>query len=643
MKRIAFYLFWDRDGIVDEYVTYCLEKLRPSVDRIVVVTNGPANESGRQALECVADEVIERENVGFDVWGYKEGIERYGRERLAEFDELLMLNYTFFGPIQPFEDVFARTDMWDVDFWGLTEHDEVTPHPFVAKQKMPRHYQSHWLAVRKSMFMTQDFFDYWATMPMIGSYSESVDLHEARFAGHFKQLGYRGRVLFDVDDYPDMNPVLDNVVMIARDGLPILKRRTFFHDPLYMSDRAIIGRDVIDVIEQTSDYPVELIWKNIARTAEPRVAATNFSLMRIHSDALEIDEAALAAVQQLRTVAICHCFYPDMATELLELAANVPGHLDVVLTTDTEEKKAEIERAVQAFEAASPGSIEGWQVRVVASNAGRDISAFLIGCADVLRDDSYDLVVKIHSKRSPQDGAMAGEWFKRHLFGNLLGSKNYARNLFHLFVAKPEVGMAVPPVIHIGYPTMGKAWYSNKPAAKKLLAKLGLTTALDASTPLSAYGSMFIARPAALRPLVDAGLTWTDFEGEYGDGSLAHVIERIFTYSSLGVGMPVYEVANTKLAEINYMFLEYKLQNFSQELPGTVMQQRAYLDSIQGVPNIFGIAKGMLYMRHPKAAKALKPAYQVARRGYRVASTVGRTVAHGGAAAVKKIRGNEEN
>lgn len=611
MKRIAFYLFWEKDGEVDRYVTYCLEKLREHVEHVVVVSNGPLAPAGREALGRVADEVWERENVGFDVWGYKEGLERFGFDRLSAYDELILLNYTFFGPMYPFSEMFERADAWNVDFWGITEHGEVRPHPFAAKGVLQRHIQSHWLAVRKPMLTSEAFREYWAEMPMISSYEQSVDEHEGRFTNHFEDRGFTSKVLYRGEDYTSLNPILDEVVRLTADRCPILKRRTFFHSPLYFSDHAIIGRDVMDILERTSDYPLELVWENVARTTEPRVTATNFSLHRIYSDALEITPERLDRAKRLRALVAIHCYYEDMIDELMGFAERLPCERHVVVTTDTEEKRSAIKTAL-----ALRGE-ESYEVRVTESNAGRDVSAFLLGCADLLRDDSFDIVVKLHSKRSPQDGPVVGEWFKRHLMGNLLHSHNYAANVVDLLAERPEIGMVIPPVIHIGFPTLGKAWYHNKERAKKLCAQLGITTPLDESTPLSAYGSMFIARPRALRTLVDAGLTWDDFDEEtYTDGSLAHVVERLFTYSSLGLGMPVYTVQSTELASINYMSLEFKLQNFSQGLPGTVMQQRDYLDRLERGPSLLSVGKRVFRTRLPRLARLLHPAYDASRRAY---------------------------
>ena len=59
-------------------------------------------------------------------------------------------------------------------------------------------------------------------------------------------------------------------------------------------------------------------------------------------------------------------------------------------------------------------------------------------------------------------------------------------------------------MIPIGYPTMGRAWWSNKPGFEKLAAELGIHVPLDDVSPLAPYGPMFVARPEALRLLKEA-------------------------------------------------------------------------------------------------------------------------------------------
>jgi lipopolysaccharide biosynthesis protein len=613
MKRVAFYLFWSDDGHVDDYIPYCLEDLGRNVETIVFVSNGPLDDDSRERLAPLVSEIVERENIGYDVGGYQDALARFGAERLREYDELILANYTFFGPVYPFAEVFARSEAWNVDFWGLTDHGEVRPHPFAAKLVMQSHIQSHWIAVRRSLFDTDAFRDYWETMPLIESYNDSVEHHEARFTGHFASQGYDYEVAFPERNYPTRHPAIDAPLLLLQDRCPILKRRLFFHDPLYLNDHAIIGRDVIDHVRGT-DYPLRLVWQNISHTAEPRVAATNVTLSHVFPDVA----TGTGSGASLSVGVVMHVFYEAMIDEMMDSVENISSPFDLYVTTTDAAKKDYIERRLEAR------GREQFDVRVLESNRGRDITAFLIGCRDVIMDPKYDVILKVHSKKSAQDGFAAGEWFKRHLMENLLSTPGYVENVLDLFADDESVGMVFPPVVQVGYPTLGKAWYANKEPAKVLAKRLGINVTFDKDTPVSPYGSMFYFRPAALRPLVEADFSYVDFpmEGQYADGSLAHVVERLFSYSAFSEKYMVHTAMNTKNAAINYGFLEYKLSRLSSLLPGTISQQYVHLQAITGLPNVLVALKQSVALRHPRAASRLRPAY----RGLRQVSRLPRLV-----------------
>ena len=61
--------------------------------------------------------------------------------------------------------------------------------------------------------------------------------------------------------------------------------------------------------------------------------------------------------------------------------------------------------------------------------------------------------------------------------------------------------MVFPPIYHIGYPTLGHSWFGNEEAAEELAERLGIGVPFDDTTPVSPYGSMFMARPHTLRKL----------------------------------------------------------------------------------------------------------------------------------------------
>ena len=99
---------------------------------------------------------------------------------------------------------------------------------------MPAHIQSHWIAVRRRMFTSDDWAEYWREMPMIESYDDSVMLHESRFTSHWFASG--------ASPAPWRSPPTATTPRTrswttrrrcVRDGCPIVKRRAFFYDPLY--------------------------------------------------------------------------------------------------------------------------------------------------------------------------------------------------------------------------------------------------------------------------------------------------------------------------------------------------------------------------------------------------------------------------
>ena len=119
MKRIGIYFFYDQDGIVDEYNLVLLRDLKENLEKLLVVCNGALTPEGKARFASVADEVLLRENQGFDVWAYKEGMAHYGWSELSRYDELVLLNFSNYGPVYPLAEMFAAMAEREADFWGI--------------------------------------------------------------------------------------------------------------------------------------------------------------------------------------------------------------------------------------------------------------------------------------------------------------------------------------------------------------------------------------------------------------------------------------------------------------------------------------------------------------------------------------------
>lgn len=111
MKRLGIFFFYEKNGDVDDFITYYLADLNKNLTELVVVCNGKLSEQGRAAFSQFTDNIIVRENKGLDVWAYKTALDSYGWAKLSEFDEIVMTNSTLMGPVRPLKEMFDA--MWE--------------------------------------------------------------------------------------------------------------------------------------------------------------------------------------------------------------------------------------------------------------------------------------------------------------------------------------------------------------------------------------------------------------------------------------------------------------------------------------------------------------------------------------------------
>ncbi len=255
----------------------------------------------------------------------------------------------------------------------------------------------------------------------------------------------------------------------------------------------------------------------------------------------EIDHSAavpfcFAATSRTPSLAVaCHMFHADLAPEFQHYLSKIPFPFDLVVTTDTTSKR---DALVRGFGAWPHGAVT---VRVC-ENRGRDIAPKLVALRDV--HDRYEYVLHLHSKRSDHDPALAA--WRVHLMETLLGSPNIVASVFEAFSSAPRLGMIA--VQHFEPIRRRIGWGPNFEIARDLAARMGI--ALDSDAPLDfPSGSMFWARSAALRPLLDAGLSLEDFAPEQGqtDGTMAHAIERVFFFACEHAGYSWMKVARPEL------------------------------------------------------------------------------------------------
>lgn len=530
-NRLGIFVFYDKDGIADEYNFYFIEELKKQVSRLLVICNGDVEEEAGKRFSRIADEVMMRGNEGFDITAYHLGLKKYGYNRDGKFDEVIICNSTMFGPVYPFREMFEKMAVRDLDFWGITNFHEVPFDPFgtVKYGMLPKHVQSFFMVFRKSLTMSPEFQKYWEDMPQITSYEQAIGYHEAIFTKEFADKGFQWAVYADSEELEGYtyDPLRDFPrLMIEEKHCPVIKRRSFFHE--YGEALSRSGgegtREAMEYIEKHTDYDTSMIWKNILRLQNMADVKKRMHLNYVLPTGIRLNKEE----KKLKTALVIHIYYEELAAMCAEYAANVPENVDIYVTVPDEKK---LENAKNAFAGVKNHTID---YRIV-GNIGRDVAPFLVGCKDLI--DKYDLIAKVHDKKVYQVVPMSiGDSWGHMCFENMLKNTTYIDNVIATFEENPFLGLLTPPVPVHGpyYPTTGKGeWGDNFKVAKELAEKLGLKVDMNPEKePVAPLGSMFWVRTKALKGLFDYGWEYTDFPPEpiETDATVLHAIERIYPF-----------------------------------------------------------------------------------------------------------------
>ena len=584
-KRAAVYVFYDKTGIVDSYVTYMLQELHRVCEKVVVVCNGKLSDEGRQALDKCAVDILVRKNVGFDFWGYKSGIDFIGWDSLASFDELVLLNDSVFGPIYPFSTMFDMMGEKNLDFWGITKHGEFeNPDGLTVSGVFSEHIQSYFYAFGKNMLSHVDFRKYWDNLRMVKSWNEAVSYFESKLTMHFANLGFKWDVYVNTDaelaEFDDVDQMLQMAFEMVRDyKSPIIKRKNFsieFENFLAFS----LGNNTkkaFDYIQSNTEYDVNLIWEHILRTMSLRHIVDNLQLNYVlpagYVKDKTIDES------NVKVALFAHITFEDQIPFCMSYISTVVDIADVYITTL--DKKME-ERIIKSFEAIEdklqsqpqwnahellhvPQQPQHKLLKVITlpeTSKGRDVGALWVALKPYM--ESYDYICFVHNKKSAQDKPLTiGRGFAERCFDNTLASEEFVANIINQFETSPRLGMMFPPpVIHGPYQYLiSNLWGLNYENTLKLAKQLKINVPISNDMdPLFPTGGMFWFRVNALKKLIDYDFKYDDFPDEPlpVDGSLGHAFERIYCYAAQSEGYYSAWLMNdnaisTELTSLNYI------------------------------------------------------------------------------------------
>jgi rhamnosyltransferase len=617
-KRAAIYFFYDKDGEVDDYISYQVKDLKENVDFLLFVVNGKLTSVGRKKIAPIADEIFTRENEGFDVWAYRQGMEHISWGTLEKYDELVLMNFTCFGPIRPLAEAFEWAMNQDLDFWGMTKYHKHSSNPRgwlgedYPYDYIPEHIQSCFLVIRQPLLSSKEHRSYWKTMPPIESYADSIACHESIFTKTFEDKGYSNDVYVNTKDiHTNSYPLMFNALDLVRDRKALLvKRKSFALDyPTIIAETfGEGGQDLIRFLDVHTNYDLNLIWDNVLRDKNMNEIKNSCHLIRILPRNLPTPKEKPTG----RYLLVIHLYYEDLIDYCLSYAKNTPASFDIIITIVDERLQAQVEDSIRRLGIANHVSI------YVMKNRGRAIASLLIGAAT--RVSFYDLVFFVHSKKTPQEKPESiGVSWSHKCFENLLATTEYINNIILTFQNEPRLGMAFPPppyTAHAWSTLLGREWGDNYERTKALLVDFDVTADCNESQPpIAPLGTMFVFRPDALKKLFagpdNKGWEYAHFPEEptKNDGTILHAIERAYPFFAQDAGYYVTWLLNDEYARIeldNYYFGWLQSKMTADRIPWLEGELAHHKYVSQAYSNEIEAIKNTLSWRVTKPLRALR-------------------------------------
>ncbi len=275
IKRLGIFVFFNKEGKLEEYVEYLLSKISSHLDELFIISNCKLSYHTAIIFKKYTNNIYVRENSGLDAAAYKMALLYYcGIDKIREYDEVILFNDTVYGPFIEFSDIFNSMADRDIDFWGIMAgYKSGDALNLMPEGYIPDHIQSWFWAFRNTIIQSEEFKDYWIDYnDNLNSFWDVVARHEFVFTKHFEQLGYKWDIFCDSEEYrsDSLNKNFNfygyaTELMLKKMNMPFLKRKPFSlerEEILYMNGGEDF-KNALEYLESYSEYPIDLIFKDL--------------------------------------------------------------------------------------------------------------------------------------------------------------------------------------------------------------------------------------------------------------------------------------------------------------------------------------------------------------------------------------------
>ena len=548
MRRLALFSFYSRSGIAGSYACYYLEQLSKIAETVCIV-NGSLLPGAREKLERSGCTVFCRENKGFDFGAWKEFLLSKDSDFFRQYDEIILCNSSCYGPVYPFEKLFAEMESRRCDFWGLYRHPGLKD----RKHNIPPHIQSYFLVLKKKLFLDRCFHEYFSALPYAASWDDAVK-EETTFTAFFEGKGftsasYLGSVFSEYIE----NPTVFMPKELLERKFPLVKRKCFTTDYSYINkiSSSLQIKRLLSFLENSTDYPVDCIYEDLLQTSENShlIKALGLSYVLPGSGTVEqpCDASAIAAVLCSRQA--------ERIPDNIRYLKSLPDGSTVCIVAYSEKIWG-----AWARELLKLGNYRT-EIRLQEEGGG-SAEAFFLSCRDVISSHEY-VCLLCDRDSAPSDPPVRDRFFAEHCMSSLLFSREYVWNVINLFRKNERLGILMPFVpMFSEWPQkiLNEEWGSCRKKALEIYSRLRLTVPFD-EHPVAPWGGMFWLRGRAMAALYRHVSGGDDHLA--GDGGAEDALLRLYPMIAQEAGFLSGCICPKELAGAEFSNLYFNLQKFS--------------------------------------------------------------------------------
>ncbi|MFP3089894.1 rhamnan synthesis F family protein [Treponema sp. TIM-1] len=528
----------------------------------MVISNSSLSSEQYNKLSEFSDEIVLRENKGFDFGAWKDAMLKDGWKNLSRYDNLTLMNDTCFGPVFDLGNVYLEMEEKDVDFWGLTNNKNDRFGMPKSRRPIPEHIQSYFICFNKKVVNSGIFQTFWENVRYENKLEKVIQNYETQFTQILIKAGFRYSVFLDKSRFPEIKSDLAvrRPDLCLKFRVPVLKIRSFlsFPCPGY----------IISLLRENTNYPVSIVFDYLNQIYDPN------TMLFIQNKLISNAEKNINSFRNVKTAIHLHLYYTDILDKYMIFLNNTNVNFDLYITTDSPEKKDVVYNFLKGQTCFSK-----LKEIIIIKNQGGDIIPWL-SIKDRL--NHYDIVGHFHTKNLLD----AEEWIGITWLNDLLNSLLYNINsIVNEFFINSNLGVVIPEVPYVFRGiflldfsrrlrnSMGALW--NKLGCKK---EINFEIIKSMVFPI---GAMFWYRPVALTPLFNLKLSQDDIGHESTpDECMLHAVERLIVYIAWNEGYD-YRIAippedrNSNFVDVSAInkvinSLEYRIGKYILGLPKAV-------------------------------------------------------------------------